>query len=172
MLAKRVLDLTLASLLLLLLAPLLALLATAVAATTSGGVLTRSPRAGHLDGRTFQALRFRTATDGRAAALGSRLRARSLDGLPQLVNVMRGEMSLVGPRPLLPEEAARAGAARVRLGVRPGMTGLWQVGGRSDLPWEEREQLDLQYAEEHWLGMDLRILALTVPAALNARGRR
>ncbi|MFJ7155313.1 sugar transferase [Streptomyces sp. NPDC101118] len=89
----------------------------------------------------------------------------ALDGLPQLFDVLRGEMSLVGPRPLPPGD----GIPRERALVRPGMTGLWQVSARSDLPWEEMALLDLHYVEHHWLGMDLAILAQTPRAALRAR---
>lgn len=86
-----------------------------------------------------------------------------LDALPQLLNVLRGEMSLVGPRPEPRTDPAD------RLLVRPGMTGLWQVSARSDLPWEEMALLDRHYVENHWLGMDLAILAQTPRAALRQR---
>ncbi len=194
--AKRALDLTGALLLLLLLAPLLGACAAAVAFTTPGGALCRRTRAGR-GGEPFELLRFRTtrapAAPGRArpAALhgneghlrtlrddprvtpvGRVLRRLALDDLPQLVNVVRGEMSLVGPRPLPVTDSGRTGPAPGRLGVLPGITGLWQVSGRSDLPWNEMGLLDLEYVDRHCLGLDLRILARTVPAALTARGAR
>jgi lipopolysaccharide/colanic/teichoic acid biosynthesis glycosyltransferase len=94
----------------------------------------------------------------------------SLDELPQLWNVVRGDMSLVGPRPLPVEAAAFVGDERRRLRVRPGLTGLWQVSGRSDLGWEETVALDMHYVD-HWsLGLDLAILARTPLAVLRGRG--
>ncbi|MFI6644278.1 sugar transferase [Streptomyces sp. NPDC050504] len=170
---KRLLDLVGTLLLLLLTAPLLVAAATAVAATSPGGVLTRQPRAGR-DGHPFQLLRFRTArTDGgrRVTPVGRFLRRHSIDELPQLLHVLRGEMSLVGPRPLPAGHAACTGAARARLSVRPGVTGLWQVRDRSEpeLPWNEMALLDLHYVDHHWIGLDLRILARTVPVVLGSR---
>ncbi|GAA3373532.1 hypothetical protein GCM10020367_33820 [Streptomyces sannanensis] len=149
---KRVLDLVGSLILLLLTAPLLLGIAL-----TPAGTLVRQTRAG-LGGRPFRMLKFRT-----------RLRF-SLDELPQLVNVLRGEMSLVGPRPL-PPDAPEQTAAPARLLMRPGITGLWQVSGRSELPWEEMAVLDLHYVEQCWLGLDLAILARTVPAIARARDR-
>ncbi|MFF0445935.1 sugar transferase [Streptomyces sp. NPDC004609] len=167
--AKRAVDLLASVTLLLLLAvPLLALAAT-VAATSRGPVLVRRERAG-LDGRPFPMLTFRTAP---ATRVGRLLHRHYLDHLPQLLNVVRGEMSLVGPRPLTPERtAALTGADRVRTAVRPGVTGLWQIGGRTGLPWEEMAVLDAHYVREHWLGMDLAILARTLPATARGRGPR
>lgn len=113
-----------------------------------------------LGGRAFRTWRLRTEGAGRAGELVERC---ALDAVPQLLNVLRGEMSLVGPRP-------EAGAERTdRLLVRPGMTGLWQVSARSDLPWEEMALLDRHYVESHWLGMDLAILARTPRAACRQR---
>ncbi|MEV7415934.1 sugar transferase [Streptomyces sp. NPDC089919] len=155
--AKRAFDAAGAALVLAVaLLPLLAL-AAAVALAERGTPLTREPAAG-LGGRTYRRHLFRTT---RAAWL----RPWALEGLPQLLDVLRGEMSLVGPRPLPPG----AGAPRERGLVRPGMTGLWQVSARSDLPWEEMALLDLHYVEHHWLGMDLAILAQTPRAALRVR---
>ncbi|MFJ4009095.1 sugar transferase [Streptomyces sp. NPDC090026] len=164
---KRAVDLAGALLLLLALSPLL-LGAAAAAAASGGPALRRSERLG-LGGRTFTMLTFRTTRDGALTPAGRLLRRRCLDVLPQLVNVVRGEMSLVGPRPLA-GPPGRSAAARARLSVRPGMTGLWQVGRRSELPWEEMGVLDLHYVEQHWLGLDLLILMRTVPAVI--RGRR
>ncbi|MFI5861008.1 sugar transferase [Streptomyces sp. NPDC051546] len=153
--AKRVLDLAGAALLLgVLLVPLL-LTAGLLYATQGAGVLVREPAAG-LAGRPYRAWRFRVGK-GRA---GAALERCALDGLPQLLNVVRGEMSLVGPRP-----GNGPSDRPERLLVRPGMTGLWQVSARSDLPWEEMDLLDRHYVENHWLGMDLAILAQTPRAA-------
>jgi lipopolysaccharide/colanic/teichoic acid biosynthesis glycosyltransferase len=160
--AKRACDLLGAAILIALGAVPLALAAAAVAATVPGGPanpLARVPATG-LGGRPYRRWLFRT--DGPA---GDWLRAHRLQGAPQLLNVLRGEMSLVGPRPDPSPEP------RGRLAVRPGMTGLWQVGERSGLPWEERALLDLHYVEHHWLGMDLAILARTPRAALRAPAR-
>ena len=109
--------------------------------------------------------------DPRVTLVGAFLRRFSLDELPQLVNVLTGSMSLVGPRPPLPSEVATYGtAARRRLLVRPGMTGLWQVSGRSDLSWEETVRLDLRYVENWSVALDLTILWKTVKAVLGGRG--
>jgi lipopolysaccharide/colanic/teichoic acid biosynthesis glycosyltransferase len=103
--------------------------------------------------------------------IGQILRRYSIDELPQLLNVLRGEMSLVGPRPPLPEEVAEYSAdMRRRLLVRPGMTGLWQVSGRSSLTWAQTEMLDLRYVENWSLSYDLLILARTFRAVISARG--
>jgi lipopolysaccharide/colanic/teichoic acid biosynthesis glycosyltransferase len=99
------------------------------------------------------------------------LRRLSLDELPQLVNVLNGTMSLVGPRPPLPREVAQyERAVSRRLLVKPGLTGLWQISGRSDLPWEEAVRLDLRYVENWSLALDLSILRKTVSAVLASRG--
>ncbi|MET9507357.1 sugar transferase [Streptomyces flavidovirens] len=158
MLAKRVFDLAVTAALLPIAVPLLLLTATAAAVTSGGPVLVRETRAG-LAGRPFGMLTLRTPVDGL-------LRRWRLDVLPRLIHVLRGEMSLVGPCALPPGHPS---ATRARLVVRPGITGLWQVGGRSELPWEEMDVLDLHYIEQHWLGLDLAVLARTIPAVLAAR---
>ncbi|MFJ5551340.1 sugar transferase [Streptomyces sp. NPDC093225] len=155
--AKRGFDLVSSAALLALGAVPLLLLAAAVAVTERAGPLVREEAAG-LGGRPYGRWLFRS---GRATWL----RRAGLEALPQLWNVLRGEMSLVGPRPLPPGTDAPRG----RSGVRPGMTGLWQVGARSDLPWEEMALLDLHYVEHHWLGMDLAILAGTPRAVARVR---
>ncbi|MDQ1009486.1 lipopolysaccharide/colanic/teichoic acid biosynthesis glycosyltransferase [Streptomyces sp. V4I23] len=165
--AKRAVDLAGSLFLLLALSPVLLTAAAAVAVSSPGPVLHPAPRTG-LHGRPFQMFTFRTTHAGHATAVGRLLRRRFLDGLPQLINVVRGDMSLVGPPPL-PVEPAPAGPGRARLAVRPGITGLWQISGRSELPWEEMTVLDLHYVEQHWLGLDLMILARTVPTALAGR---
>ncbi|MFG2330044.1 sugar transferase [Streptomyces sp. NPDC048604] len=154
--AKRALDLTVALVLLALASP--ALLAVATALTLGalgpleppGAVLRRELRAG-LGGRPYELLTFRR---------GGRLLAR----LPRLLHVVRGEMSLVGPVPLAPDDEECRGDGARRHSVRPGLTGLWQVSGDPDLPWQERPLLDLHYVDHHWLGMDLAILGRTIRA--------
>ena len=114
---------------------------------------------------------FKMRRDPRVTSTGAWLRRWSLDELPQLLNVMLGEMSLVGPRPALPEETAQYGHhMRRRLAVKPGITGLWQVNGRSDLPWEEAERLDLRYVENWSFALDLQILWKTSAAVIWGRG--
>jgi exopolysaccharide biosynthesis polyprenyl glycosylphosphotransferase len=180
---------------LLLLAPLFFAISIAIKVNSSGPVLFRQLRIGR-DGREFTVLKFRTMVpdaerrkidlvqrnehdgllfkirqDPRVTSIGARLRRYSLDELPQLINVLRGDMSLVGPRPPLPEEVARYGDdVRRRLVVRPGMTGLWQVSGRSDLTWEESVRLDLRYVENWSLMLDLQILWKTWSAVARGSG--
>jgi lipopolysaccharide/colanic/teichoic acid biosynthesis glycosyltransferase len=173
---KAVLDRVLAFAALVAAAPLLAALALAVRIDLGSPVLFRQRRPG-LHGWPFTLLKFRTMRTGeepdaeRLTRLGRFLRATSLDELPELINVLRGEMSLVGPRPLLleyldlydPEEARRHE-------MRPGITGWAQVNGRNDVPWTERLALDVWYVD-HWsLALDLRILARTVVTVLSRRG--
>ncbi|MER7468786.1 sugar transferase [Streptomyces sp. NPDC097981] len=157
--AKRVVDLLGATALLGLFAVPLLVVAALLYATQGGQVFVRAPAAG-LAGRPFRTWRLRTDATGR---LGAAVERCALDGMPQLLNVLRGEMSLVGPRP-----EARTDRAD-RLLVRPGITGLWQVSARSGLPWEEMALLDRHYVERHWLGMDLAILAQTPGAARRHR---
>ena len=114
---------------------------------------------------------FKIRADPRVTRAGRWLRRYSLDELPQLFNVLSGEMSLVGPRPALPEEADLYGDhVRRRLAVRPGITGLWQVNGRSDLPWEEAVRLDLRYVENWSFMLDLQILWKTWSAVTGGCG--
>jgi exopolysaccharide biosynthesis polyprenyl glycosylphosphotransferase len=114
---------------------------------------------------------FKMRKDPRITKVGTWLRRWSLDELPQLLNVVRGDMSLVGPRPALPDEAARYGDyVRRRLVVKPGLTGLWQVNGRSDLSWEESVRLDLRYVENWSLVLDLQILWKTLSAVWRGSG--
>ncbi|WP_406085506.1 sugar transferase [Streptomyces virginiae] len=158
--AKRVFDLVGALVLLAALGLPLAAITALLYATLRGRPFAREVAAG-LSGRPFRTWRLRT--DDGAGRIGAALDRCALDGLPQLLNVIRGEMSLVGPRP-----EARTDRPE-RLLVRPGMTGLWQVSARSDLPWEEMALLDRHYVENHWLGMDLAILAQTPRAAYRQR---
>jgi exopolysaccharide biosynthesis polyprenyl glycosylphosphotransferase len=114
---------------------------------------------------------FKMRSDPRITALGARLRKWSLDELPQLLNVLRGEMSLVGPRPALPAEAAEyADHVRRRLVVKPGLTGMWQVSGRSDLTWDESVRLDLRYVENWSFALDLQILWKTISVIFRGAG--
>jgi exopolysaccharide production protein ExoY len=108
--------------------------------------------------------------DPRITGFGKWLRRSSLDEVPQLVNVLRGDMSIVGPRPLQPYEVALDGQLTSRLRMRPGMTGLWQVSGRHALPADDRAQLDLEYVHDWSLRLDIQILARTIPALFSKRG--
>ncbi|MFC1432385.1 sugar transferase [Streptacidiphilus sp. N1-3] len=195
-LPKEVLDRVVAGSLLLLLAPLLAVVALRVRLDSPGPVLFRQLRVGR-NGNQFTMFKFRTMRedaedyreelahlnensdgllfkmkeDPRITRAGSTLRRYSLDELPQLINVLNGDMSLVGPRPPLPEEvSAYTSEVRRRLLVKPGLTGLWQVSGRSDLPWDEAVRLDLGYVENWSMGMDVAILLRTAPAVMRGTG--
>jgi exopolysaccharide biosynthesis polyprenyl glycosylphosphotransferase len=193
--AKGALERVAALLLLVVLAPLLLALAYAVRRDSPGPATYRQTRIGR-GGVPFTMYKFRTMsvnaelrlpelsdhnmTDGvlfkiredpRITRIGSFLRRFSLDELPQLLNVLRGQMSLVGPRPALPDEVARYSPdERRRLAVKPGLTGLWQVSGRSDLSWSDSVRLDLRYVDNWSLGLDLLILCQTVRAVLDHRG--
>ncbi|WP_346180662.1 sugar transferase [Streptomyces osmaniensis] len=192
---KVVVDRVGAAFLLLLFAPLMALVGLLVVADSRGGVFYRQRRVGK-GGREFTILKFRTMVvgahkaraeladrnegagllfklrrDPRVTRVGAVLRRYSLDELPQLFNVLTGSMSLVGPRPPLPEESAAYGPdIRRRLLVKPGLTGLWQISGRSDLPWEEAVRLDLRYVEDWSLALDTVILWKTLRAVLYGQG--
>ncbi len=192
---KRGMDILGAALGLVLTLPLWLLVAIAIRIESPGPVFLVQRRSG-LRGRTFPLLKFRTMypnaearrealqeynevsgpvfkmkNDPRATRVGRFLRKYSVDELPQLINVLLGHMSLVGPRPAIPSEVSRYELAQHgRLSVRPGMTGLWQVSGRSLVSFEEGIRLDLQYLDEWSLLLDLRILARTVPAVLKAEG--
>jgi len=194
-LLKALIDRLAAVVLLAALAPALAVLALAVALGSPGPVLFRQVRVGK-DGREFVMHKFRTMyrdaparlaglrhlndyddvlfkmrDDPRVTRVGRLLRRFSLDELPQLMNVLLGQMSLVGPRPPLPEEVAvYPDDVRRRLAVRPGLTGLWQVSGRSDLPFEEAVKLDLRYVENWSFSLDLVILLRTLSAVCRASG--
>jgi exopolysaccharide biosynthesis polyprenyl glycosylphosphotransferase len=195
-LVKEVLDRLGAAALVLLVLPVLLAIAVAVRVDTPGPVFFRQQRIGKT-GRPFTMLKFRSmvvdaearradlaernqnadgllfkvADDPRVTRVGRLLRRFSLDELPQLLNVLSGSMSLVGPRPPLPSEVARYDDdVRRRLLVKPGLTGLWQISGRSDLTWEEAVRLDLRYVENWSLALDLSILWKTFSAVLHADG--
>jgi sugar transferase EpsL len=174
--AKRAFDVVVSAVALLVAAVPMALLALAVRVTMGAPVLFRQVRPG-LGGRPFTILKFRTMRDGdapdaeRITRLGRFLRETSLDELPELLNVLRGDMSLVGPRPLLVEYLDRYTPDQARRHeVRPGLTGLAQVSGRNATTWEERFALDLEYVDSRSLALDLRIIGRTVRAVVAREG--
>jgi exopolysaccharide biosynthesis polyprenyl glycosylphosphotransferase len=192
---KGVVDRMGAALLLMLFAPLMVFVGLLVLVDSRGGAFYRQRRVGK-DGREFTILKFRTMVAGaegaraeladrnegagllfklrrdpRVTRVGAVLRRYSIDELPQLFNVLTGSMSLVGPRPPLPEESAAYDPdIRRRLLVKPGLTGLWQISGRSDLSWEEAVRLDLRYVEDWSLALDTVILWKTLRAVLYGQG--
>lgn len=179
---KRILDLAVTIPAILLLAPVMALVALGVRARLGSPVLFRQQRPG-LRGRPFTILKFRTMTESKDAQgnllpdgerltrLGRFLRSTSLDELPELLNVLRGDMSLVGPRPLLMQYLERYTPEQMRRhDVRPGMTGWAQVNGRNTLTWEQKFAFDLWYVDHVSFGLDLRILFLTIRAAVKREG--
>jgi exopolysaccharide biosynthesis polyprenyl glycosylphosphotransferase len=192
---KRAFDYCFALVALIVALPLMCAAALAIKIGSRGPVLYSSERIG-IDGRPFSMLKFRTMVDGadnqlcalqdrdegegllfkirddpRVTPVGRLLRRFSIDELPQFVNVLRREMSVVGPRPPLRREVeAYEGDVRRRLLVRPGITGLWQVGGRSDLPWDKAVRLDLSYVDNWSMGGDLVIIAKTFQAVIDRTG--
>lgn len=194
-LAKRIVDVVGALAMLVLAAPLLAIIAVLVRATSRGPALFVQERVGR-DGTPFRFYKFRSMrvdaeevraelesdneatgpvfkikADPRITSVGRILRALSLDELPQLVSVLAGSMSLVGPRPPLPTEVQRYSSYELqRLAVTPGLTCIWQVSGRSDICFEEWVEMDLAYIRRWSLALDLRILVQTLPAVLSGRG--
>lgn len=199
--AKRSFDVVLALVLLAFLIPLLVALSAVISASDGGPALFRQRRVGR-QGKPFTCLKFRTmrcdaekalndlleadseaarewtenqklSCDPRITPLGQFLRRTSLDELPQLLNILSGEMSFVGPRPIVEAEIARYGEAFSQcFSVPPGLTGLWQVSGRSDCGYVTRVALDARYARDWTLALDLQILVQTVPAVLSGRGSR
>jgi exopolysaccharide biosynthesis polyprenyl glycosylphosphotransferase len=192
---KRIVDVTISGAALAVLIPVFAAIAISIKATSRGPVLFRQKRVGR-EGEAFMLYKFRTMhvgaealltqlrqrndsdgllfkmrDDPRVTTAGKRLRRLSLDELPQLLNVLKGDMSLVGPRPPLQTEVDNYdNAVSRRLRVKPGITGLWQVSGRSDLSWEESVRLDLYYVENWALSLDLVILARTARAVCTGAG--
>jgi exopolysaccharide biosynthesis polyprenyl glycosylphosphotransferase len=193
--AKRTFDLTVSGLGVLLTLPLWGMIALLIKLTSRGPVLYRQVRVGHRNG-TFTVLKFRTMVEGadsmldslreqnevdgpmfkmkadpRVTRIGQWLRRCSLDELPQLLNVLKGDMSLVGPRPPLPDEVSAYEEWHLdRLEVRPGITGLWQVSGRSTLTFDQCVRMDLFYIENWSLAYDLYIMAKTIPMMLSGKG--
>jgi exopolysaccharide biosynthesis polyprenyl glycosylphosphotransferase len=178
------------------LAPLMLAIAAIIKLSDNGPALFTQTRVGK-GGETFKIYKFRTMVvnaeallsqvweeneseggvlfkirrDPRITAIGAKLRKSSLDELPQLINVLKGEMSLVGPRPALPEEAAKyADHVRRRLIVKPGLTGMWQVNGRSELSWDESVRMDLRYVENWSFALDMQILWKTISVMLHGSG--
>jgi exopolysaccharide biosynthesis polyprenyl glycosylphosphotransferase len=192
---KRALDLALASTLLIAAAPLLLLIAVLVRLTSPGPAIYRQLRCG-LNGRKFQLLKFRSmyqdaeqmrpsvehlnemdgpvfksSRDPRVTSVGRFLRKTSLDELPQLLNILKGDMSFVGPRPPLPDEVARYEKwQRRRLRMKPGLTCLWALAGRNQLNFTQWMQLDMEYIDNWSLALDFKILLRTIPRVLSGRG--
>jgi lipopolysaccharide/colanic/teichoic acid biosynthesis glycosyltransferase len=182
---NRLLDLALGGVLLVVTAPLLALAALAIKLESRGPVFYSQRRVGK-DGRPFELLKLRTMVPGaesmgagiyvlegdpRITRVGRLLRRFSLDELPNLVNVMRGDLAIVGPRPTVQEQVDRyTERQRRRLEVKPGITGWAQINGRTSLPWPERIELDVWYVEHRSLRLDLRILARTARMLASGRG--
>ncbi|MEZ4502026.1 MAG: sugar transferase [Dehalococcoidia bacterium] len=192
---KRVLDILLAAILLLMLAPVMLAVALAIKLDSPGPIFFRQRRIGlrerpftlvkfrsmHVDAEErAEAIRHLNITDGptfkakddpRLTRVGKWLRQYSLDELPQLANVLRGEMSLVGPRPMLAQEVeAMSSAYRERFAVKPGLTCIWQVSGRSHIGFDDWMKLDLRYVRERSLWLDIVLLARTPLAVVTARG--
>lgn len=196
LLVKRVIDVIVSASMLALLSPLLLLIAALVKLDSPGPVLFRQVRIG-LNRRRFKVLKFRTMVneadlrqstlesmneadgpvfkiknDPRVTRFGAFLRHFSIDEFPQLINVLKGEMSLVGPRPLPLRDVARIDTQwhKRRFSVKPGLTCLWQVNGRSDVNFEKWVRMDLEYIDTWSLGLDLKILIKTIPAVLRGSG--
>ena len=181
----RALDILIAAAALVVLSPLLAVAAVAIRLESRGSVIYRHRRVGR-DGEQFELLKLRTMVQGaetmgaglyiedrdpRITRTGKLLRRFSLDELPNLVNVLRGDLAIVGPRPTVSEQVdLYTDHQRRRLEVRPGITGWAQVNGRAALPWPERIELDVWYVEHRSLRLDLRILARTVKLLVTGRG--
>ena len=197
---KRVIDIVLATIGVIVLTPLWLVVAMLIRISDRGPAFFKQTRVGK-DGQTFTMYKFRTMRvdaeqvkasleaanradvgagnsvmfkmrdDPRVTRVGRVLRKTSIDELPQLFNVIKGDMSLVGPRPPLPSEVATYEPHVMgKFSVRPGITGLWQISGRSNLSWEETVQLDLDYAATRTVGLDMWILLQTVPALLRQEG--
>ena len=182
---RRAVDVVVSALALLLSSPLLLAAMLAIRLESPGPVIYRQRRAGR-GGKPFDVLKLRTMVDGaehigagmavnandsRITRVGAFLRRSSLDELPNLLNVLRGEMTLVGPRPTLPAQVDQyTERQRGRLAVKPGITGWAQVNGRASLPWSERIELDLYYVENRSLSLDLRILVRTPAMVLGGSG--
>jgi lipopolysaccharide/colanic/teichoic acid biosynthesis glycosyltransferase len=182
---RRAFDIAVSGVALTVAAPVLAIAMLAIRLESRGRVIYRQPRVGK-DGKVFDVLKLRTMVDGaehigaglavnlndpRITRVGALLRRTSLDELPNLLNVLRGDMSLIGPRPTLPAQVASyTDRQRGRLAVKPGITGWAQVNGRASLPWAQRIELDLFYIEHRSLALDLKILFRTPAMVLGGAG--
>lgn len=192
---KRSFDIVAASLALVVLSPVFLVTAIAIKADDKGPVFFSQMRAGK-DGKDFKFYKFRSMCtdaeaqfenmqaqneqtgnafkikdDPRITKVGKFIRKYSIDELPQLVNVIRGDMSIVGPRPILSHQMAKCGSyEKQRLAVRPGLTCIWQISGRANIKWEQWVELDLKYIREMSLFNDLKIIAKTVPVVLKVEG--
>jgi lipopolysaccharide/colanic/teichoic acid biosynthesis glycosyltransferase len=182
---RRLFDVVVAGCALAVLSPFLVLAMLAIRLESRGSPIYRQRRVGR-DGRPFDVLKLRTMVtgaehagaglavsqgDARITRVGRLLRRTSLDEVPNLVNVLRGEMSIIGPRPTVPVQVDRyTERQRGRLAVKPGITGWAQVNGRTELPWDERIELDLWYIEHRSLRLDLEILARTARMVLGGEG--
>ncbi|KQT60482.1 MULTISPECIES: sugar transferase [unclassified Aureimonas] len=196
---KRIFDIVAAAGIIIFISPIYIMIALLVKLTDPGPVFYSHRRIGR-DGKSFGCLKFRTMVsngdkvladyflnnpeaaaewntmrklrhDPRVTAIGRILRKFSLDEIPQLLNVLRGEMSLVGPRPVMADELVHYGLNKhLYFRVRPGLTGLWQISGRSDLSYEKRVELDCQYVENWHFGHDLVIMARTIPVVCSTKG--
>lgn len=181
----RAFDISIAALALVLLSPVLLIAAIAIKLGSKGPIVYRQRRVG-LDGEEFELLKLRTMVQGsdpvgvgtvvarddpRVTAVGRFLRRTSLDEIPNLANVLRGEMAIVGPRPTIPAQVdGYTPRQHRRHEVRPGLTGWAQVQGRAGIPWEERIELDVEYVERRGVAFDLRILARTASLLVTGRG--
>lgn len=194
-LLKRLIDIVISLAILVALSPALLVIAVISWLDSRGPIIFHRHVVG-LGGKEFDALKFRTMVvnadevlrnhptlwdeyqknvklkrDPRVTRVGRWLRRLSLDELPQLFNVLRGEMSLVGPRMITPDELSRYGEfAGKRLSVKPGITGLWQVNGRQDVSYGTRIRFDMEYIDNWWLGLDFKILLWTIPAVIRMKG--
>jgi len=192
---KRIVDLIVSTTLLIILSPLFTVIAAVIKITSPGSIFFQQTRVGY-NGRMFTFLKFRTMVpdaekmkedllvlnemdgpafkiknDPRITPVGRFLRKTSLDELPQLINVLMGQMSLVGPRPPLPDEVSQYNLEyRRRLSMKPGITCLWQVNGRNNISFEKWMELDMQYIDEWSLWLDFKILIKTIPAVLEGSG--
>ncbi len=182
---RRAIDMVVSAAALIVSSPLLLAAMVAIRLESSGPAIYRQRRIGK-DGKPFDVLKLRTMVDGaehigaglaidendsRITRVGALLRRASLDELPNLVNVLRGEMSLIGPRPTIPVQVQQyTPRQRRRLEVKPGITGWAQVNGRASLPWEQRIELDLHYIEHRGLALDLQILMRTLKLVLGGEG--
>lgn len=193
---KRVLDIVVSLIALVMLSPLLLIVAMLIKTESRGSAIFKQERIG-LDGAPFTILKFRSMAnnaedlrselecdnemnngvlfkiknDPRITRVGAVIRKTSIDELPQLINVLRGDMSLVGPRPPLASEVSLySRSERARLSAMPGITCLWQIAGRSEIPFEQQVKLDVDYIERQSLGLDLMVLIKTIPAVIKARG--